>query len=166
MDAQREKDIVKMKSKVESYDTDIKEVKGTKLNRKADSLRSFEVSFPFDKISVGAMYTIIEELEVKEEGDDEGKGYLMFNDLVEKTKSHKVWREALADKTDTMTQILLDKEFAGPVEDSIKTESILAMAILYCPTEQSEDLFAKLDLLNVAEKTVSSDKAMILYKIL
>ena len=60
MDAQREKDIVKMKSKVESYDTDIKEVKGTKLNRKADSLRSFEVSFPFDKISVGAMYTIIE----------------------------------------------------------------------------------------------------------
>ena len=105
-------------------------------------------------------------MEVKEEGDDEGKGFLMFNDLVEKTKSHKVWREALADKTDTMTQILLDKEFAGPVEDSIKTESILAMAILYCPTEQSEDLFAKLDLLNVAEKTVSSDKAMILYKIL
>ena len=97
-----------MKAKVENYDTDIKEVKGTKLGRKADGLRSFEVSFPFDKISVGAMYTIVEDLEVKEEGDNEGKGYLMFDDLVEKTKVHSAWKEALADKEDTMTRILLD----------------------------------------------------------
>jgi len=92
-----------MQDKVEDYDKDMKVVKGTKLGRKADALRSFEVSFPFDKISVGALFTLVEEIEVKELGDNEGKGYLMFEDLVEKTKQHPAWEAALSDKTDTMT---------------------------------------------------------------
>ncbi len=94
-------------------------------------MRQFEISWPFDKIAVGAFFDAVRSIEIE---DEKGKctESFKYSDLAGALQGNAAWQKALASPDTPTSRILLHEDFRRGGEDCIDTNHVEALALLHC----------------------------------
>jgi len=133
-----EKVLEKKVAKAEDYNKDAAVLEDARLSISADRLRRYEVSLPFDNISLGAFFDILISIEEKD-SNGKGEGYFTYEQLVASMATNNFWRDALKDRNTPTSKLILHSDFAaeGQAEGCIDLNMVISLALLHCPTEKA-----------------------------
>ena len=121
-----------MINKTAVFDISAKVVGDARLASNLDMMEKFELSLPFDNISIGGLNEILNELNVND--------YVDFDQFKERiSRDNQVWRLALLDNQTITSKILLSSLF-HPAEKpgKISVPTLLSLALLHCPSSKKD----------------------------
>ena len=93
---------------------------------KADEIQKFEIDLPFDNISIGGFFEIIQDLEKE--------GAITIEQLQDKLSTNEFWADALKSPDTTTSRLLTSDYFRDG--SAINVENLVSFALLHCANEK------------------------------